>query len=558
MEIGAYGVRQVTLCKEQSSPERYLAYGDTAFRIMSNVDFANLGLRADAVETVADHTLDRLKKVDLGGGPLMKPSQVFFYPGADPVDHGSKDARGKVSDHVLIAGWLKDAPHWNYAGQPWVEDVHYYPVLDVDFIEQLYGPGGISTKLRAAMLPGLPADGNFAGITPLPFGDLPSAADGVRYASVGAFALAKSEDDWVPPDQSLPHVALRVELNCWHVYDRTGTLGSAGFYKIAGRGPAPDGWHNVFQPGLHGPFPPTVIDDCWWRYNPDSPDGGPPLSAGTQVLMLGTLWQDQGHDATSPWEKHWHGQGNYLEMHPPDWIHRLNASPKRRTAFALHADAQATPGNPTTGLTQGGVMRPGLPLKPAAPGTSPGKVDGIIDTRYVSVADVAAATSRNEFKAGVVEVSIDVEMVRPPMPPPGPVHPHARSARHTEVLPCNFFKATYIVDWNVPSVMIITALSITTDRSAEVLVQASDAASATPVSASVLIDGVAAGSTGTPFTHTFVSSWTWREERDPRGHPQRVLVWNEPKERLSVRAANYADAQVSVAWRNGSPRPDRG
>ena len=264
MEIGAYGVRQVTLCQEQSSPDRYLAYGDTAFRIMSNVDFANLGLRTDAVETVPDHTLDRLKKVDLGAGPLMKPSEVFFYPGADPVDHGSKDARGKVSDHVLIAGWLKDAPFWNYAGQPWVEDVHYYPVLDVDFIERLYGPDGISTKLRAAMLPGLPADGNFAGITPLPFGDRSPAADGVRYASAGAFALAKSDDDWEPPDQSLRHVALRVELNCWHVYDRTGTFGRTGFYKIAGRVP-PRKAGRTCSRLICMAFLPTIIDDCWWR-----------------------------------------------------------------------------------------------------------------------------------------------------------------------------------------------------------------------------------------------------------------------------------------------------
>ncbi|WP_344808939.1 hypothetical protein, partial [Microlunatus ginsengisoli] len=301
-----------------------------------------MGLRQEKVESVPDGSVSDLITVELGAGPAVRASDVFFT--SNPND-GSKDPAAKVRDHVLLAGWLLENPGWNYpfstqedpsSSAPWVEDIHYRLLLDADFVDHMYGPDGLSTALLGAKLPGNLYDPQNIP-HPLPFGDIPPDATGARYATVGAFHLPAA-DTW----QGQP--TLQIELNCWHTRPEIGPMRDLTHpYQIDGRGAAPPGWVHVWQDTIHhgwkGVVPwQGVVDDCWWPFNPNNPDNQHGwLLAGAGVMVCGSLWQDHEHDpGPNWWERVWPGQGGWLEMHPPDWIHRfvVPAGPSRTACRA--------------------------------------------------------------------------------------------------------------------------------------------------------------------------------------------------------------------------------
>ena len=329
MDRNETGVARVTLVRETSHPEVYLAYGKNKFHVASPERMAAMGLRWDKVEVVPDGSLTDLATSELGT-EQTRPSQVFFSNNLanEPVPGWmNKDTQTKVSDDVLLAGWISQPRQHAEApgGQgPWVEDIDWDLTLDVDFIERLYGPDGLSTRLVNAILPGHVGQGGLEP-QPVPFGNLPPDALGRRYATVGAFAA--------PPLGR----TLKIELNCWHVQEHVGgvrILFPPEFYLAAARGQAPAGWVRSFldTPVSWGLWT-GVIDDCWWPWDPFKPDVHTPLGPATPVLMCGTLWQDIGHDSAhlNDWDLQISGQGGWLEMHPPDWIHSLVVDPPART-----------------------------------------------------------------------------------------------------------------------------------------------------------------------------------------------------------------------------------
>lgn len=320
MQRNAYGVAVPALVKEASSPDVFLAYGDTKFHVPSPASMEAMGLRWDKVETLADHSLDDLTRVELGAGPGTKPSAVFPTANPNPYVPGEKPTSSIVRNDVLVAGFVTgQGANWNYDGntQPFVEDVLYEIVLDVAFIDAMYGPNGLSTALRDARLPGFVNPGDHRTPPLLPFGDLPVDAEGHCYATAGAFVLPASNEtggQWTtqPPgcgeldvkiaelhtqisnlQQQLIHApneakwlyeeqiaqaqdqvktyeqqkialgcgsglcfpTLHMELNCWHVNQQIGTIRDAGgFYRTEARGPAPAGWVNVHENRVVGPF----------------------------------------------------------------------------------------------------------------------------------------------------------------------------------------------------------------------------------------------------------------------------------------------------------------
>jgi hypothetical protein len=357
VERNATGVARVCLAKEASSPEIYLAYGDTKFHIPSPPRMDAMGLRWDKVEVCPDGSLADLARVELGTGGT-RPSQVYF----DRADEDSPPVPGNMSKlpaavvrhDVLVAGTIT-RPFWNapYDGEahsqqegPWVEDILWTLVLDVDFIERMYGPEGLSTALVNATLPGhvsppsgSPGTGGVGQLpSRLPFGDLPPDGGGRRYATVGAFSA---------PD----HNYLHLELNCWHVNEHVGNMRTPfppEFYVASGRGQPPGGWVKVYdsRPCTFGAWH-GILDDCWWPWDPSHPDGWPgAIWDGDTVMVCGTLWQDTAHEsamgAVNAWARDVPGQGGWLEMHPPDWIHRFHVDAPTRTYAAI---ALPDPGN---------------------------------------------------------------------------------------------------------------------------------------------------------------------------------------------------------------------
>jgi hypothetical protein len=79
------------------------------------------------------------------------------------------------------------------------------------------------------------------------------------------------------------------------------------------------------------------------------------------------------------------------------------------------------------------------------------------------------------------------------------------------------------------------------NRQVSVTVSATDITSGTAVPGSVIVDGVALGTTGTPFTHTFRS----HRVQIPGTHPPE---WDITYPTGIVRAAGYPDAPIDFGF----------
>lgn len=313
-------VPNVSLAAEQPGPDHvFLVVGDTKFPLPP-ADFTALGFRGDRVRTVSTGTLSRFVEKPLAATPSTRPSEVFFDCGEDGGGllgswfYNCQHSDSVVQVEVLVAGWL-DAAHGESPASPWVnrenngvEDVHYDLILDPVFVERMYGPDGLSLRMDGVTYPGNPPDA-----VRLPFAaEPPRHAGGPRTNSFNSWILPGTGDD------------IHGELNAWHTRD------TAGWFRrhMVGRGPAPAGW-----------VAPLAEDtDAFFPFNPMNPDGGPrPLRAGDYVVMRGPLWEDHYHgDPTAvldPWDTGPTRHHAWLEMHPIDWIVRVEGP---------HADARVT------------------------------------------------------------------------------------------------------------------------------------------------------------------------------------------------------------------------
>ena len=479
MQRNDYGVAQPALVKETSTPDVFLAYGDTKFHITSPDQMTALGLRWDAVEVVLDNSLDDLRRVELGAGPAVKPSQVF--PVQTPNDYvpGEKPISSIVRNDILVSGFLTSEPNWNYpnGGQPFVEDVLYYLVLDVNFIDALYGPNGLSTALLDAHLPGYLNPGDNRIPPALPFGDLPADANGNRFATVGGFILPSRNEttDQVTPGGGLCFPTLHMELNCWHVTQELGTVRDiSGVYRTEARGPAPAGWINVHEDKVVGPitiatttflpFLPVqwsgVVTDCWWPFNPNNPDGtGGDLKAYDNVLVCGTLFQDIAHDLNSAWDQKWAGDGGWLEIHPIDWMCRFQPPPATRTVHTIGLSTK-------TKYSDSGIMRPlpwnGTPVANQVPLGPPAE---IIDSRFTG-GPPDQVLSQHQYAIsqtdGLPHIALQLKAVHSSSDP--------RSPQTIE-----YFKAAYRVDWSLPPRVPVNPVNPVNPECAQLAAQVSEA-----------------------------------------------------------------------------------
>jgi hypothetical protein len=415
------------LVKETSSPDVFLAYGDTKFHIVSPDQMTELGLLWDAVEVQADHSLDNLKRVEMCQGPTVKPSQVFPVQTTNPYVPGQKPISSIVRNNVLVSGFLTDAENWNANHNAGVEDLLYYLVLDVRFIDALYGPNGLSNALRTAKLPGFLDPGDTRPVPDLPFGDLPEDANHEMCATAGAFILpSRVNGDQYTEGSGLCFPTLHMELNCWHVTEIVGDMRDVLPYHTVALGTAPQGWVNVpYQGKVY-----NGASDCWWPFNPYNPDGGThALQKFDNVLVCGTLFQDIAHDVGAgdgpgtAWNTQWAGDGGWLEIHPIDWMWRYQPPPPTRT---VHSTAMSTAAQSTKN-SDGGTMNPlswnGAPV--ATRQTPAGPPREVVDLRF-SKAQEFTAHAVELGAGGMPQLNVALEATGP-----------------------RFFKAAYYVDWSL-------------------------------------------------------------------------------------------------------------
>jgi len=452
---------------------------------------------------------------------VTEPSEVFFT-GRDYGERlvlNSKNPEAIVARDVVLAGWLFAAPEPHTT-----EDVYYWFILDADFFLRMYGPGGVSTALREAVLPG-----NMGKQAALPEKRLPladrSEVDGTsRGINLNSVALPMNgvQVPGEPPDR-LPHVYVFGELNCWHVED-------GGGWK--GRGRAPTGWVRV---------PLNGYADSWWPYNPYNPDGSPrDLQSGDYVILKGTLFQDNFHDTLQPWQWEWwrgpmQGHDAWLELHPIDWIERAErpffsdeGAPNvyRKTtalvAIAVHPDAA----DPTKSAR--GTIAPDF--EPSSPGKElrVRSVEALVDGRFTDTSTVDFHT----VTPGKDHVVVAVRVTN-------------RTGRQGR------FKAVYIVSWEERDrpppppppptgnlVVSATPYPVPLGRPVQVTVSAVDDLSGTPVNGRVLIDEEDVAATNTPFTYTLAI----RRIREPDG--EGGWTWERFVPTGVVQAPGYPEAAI--------------
>jgi hypothetical protein len=307
----------VSLVREASSSALCLLVGDdrqTVLHIRSRAEWDRLGLRADRVTVLPDGDLSGLPRLEMGPPGPVSASSVFLAP-SDIVELNCKDSASVVCRDVLVAGWLKQSPAMNWWFDVGVEDAHYGDLLlDIEFLDRMYGPGGLSGRLDNVRLPGNPTTGDVRV--------LEVAQDSRRGVTANSFTLGKKFDHSAP-------TTLALESNAWHEHDHVGKVRTfpLNFYRYTGRGPHPEGWMKRAHPDH------LDADDQWWPYDPFYPvnDKSRPLQAGDYVVMWGTLWQDLEHNDET-WTPVAAGHAGWLELHPIDWIGRVPAPVLRRRA----------------------------------------------------------------------------------------------------------------------------------------------------------------------------------------------------------------------------------
>ena len=400
-------VPNVALVKEASRAAVYLVVGDTKFWIIDAAEFDALGFRWPKVLVVDDGSLAHLPERRLHAPPRTRPSDVFFDCGEDFSSitgrwhFNCQRSASLVQRDVLVAGWLyrpripedPDLPFINIAGHG-IEDIHYNLLLDVVFCDRMYGPNGLSSRLEGVIYRGNPADAQ-----PLPFAAGPPVTNGRP--------TAVTYNSWILPGN---YYDLHGELNSWH-RNHTGGVFTRHF---VGRGEPPAHWVNPFREddGAYFPFHP---------FNPDGRDRN--LLTGDYILMRGPLWEDSWHEdpalAGGPWDIGQTRHHAWLEMHPIDWIVRVQAPGPNARLTAMRA-ALCTEDVTGPQMDWGAPVTPGF--TPPGPATRrlevrtverlddlrmgmivPGSLRGVHTTRHADRVDVAASvapigSSQGRFK----------------------------------------------------------------------------------------------------------------------------------------------------------------
>jgi hypothetical protein len=376
----------VSLAREEGSDGIYLVLNDSRFYV-SQQDFAALGFEPSSVLMVRRGSLKDFVERRLSAPPAVTASDVHFdLENYDALDGrwllNCKSSRHTVKRDVLVAGWLFDPgmPYVNmcdFVGRGHthgVEDIHYNVLIDPVFVARMYGPEGLSAQLRYAQCPGNLGSGEPSDAI-LPFAITEAAQE--RRVTFDSWFLPTSE------------FIIHGELNAWHKDDS----GHFGSYHYKARGPAPDRWVNP-ELSNDSSYPGFVDHNCWFPFDVFNPIGDSAvrrLGAGDYVLMRGTLWEDGEHgedrryvpgrwDAWPPTR----GHGGWLEIHPVDWIIRLEppAVSARQSGRSLALCTEP-------GMTQAEPfdvgIRPDWPATRTTSSLQVRNVDSSIDPRFSAV-----------------------------------------------------------------------------------------------------------------------------------------------------------------------------
>ncbi len=208
-----------------------------------------------------------------------------------------------------------------------MEDWHYDFGPDPDFIEQTYEPSGAfpalgDNSLASAVLVGNPPGTIAAGIR---MSDLSATGQSIGI-TVNSFLQPDNRPDAL--DLTDNTAVMKAELNAWHSMDQGSPRCGAwlGFCRHwIGRGPPPSAaWIALPQSAYPSGMDATAAGNAFWPYDPRLMQQGSPLGQGAYVRMLGTLWQDTDHAGVTRWSNVKPAFGGWLEIHPPDWIVRVN------------------------------------------------------------------------------------------------------------------------------------------------------------------------------------------------------------------------------------------
>lgn len=378
---------------------------------------------------------------------VVEPSSVFFNCG--PVsEHNNgqeqyyrncRPLANVIKKDILVAGWIDPAgPGINMGGMG-LEDMIVEIILDVDFIERQYGPGGLNSVLNNAVLPGNDLNNSSASLPVMTLNNVNPYTGADLGIDIASFSLP---DDGV--DDNL--LGLHCELNCWHQRDTRPPL--SAYHGFRGRGPAPEGWVRIpFQNENE------VFDDASWPFHPKRATrsfdpNDTELRPGDYVLMKGTLYQDHGHENSAWMEGCYKRNTGWLEIHPIDWIEKLPPKTARRLAASIslfHAASECV--NPPNGLiptttssdlTQVFTIVPDIHLMPKDPGRSQTlHFKEVIDGRFSDMNSVVTHQPRVVGDHLEVEVTVRKRIFRNSSNLPG---------RSDEYLPGRF-KATYVLWW---------------------------------------------------------------------------------------------------------------
>jgi hypothetical protein len=204
--------------------------------------------------------------------------------------------------------------------------------------------------------------------------------------------------------------------------------------------------------------------------------------------MKGTLWQEHAHDNDSP--SLWRVMNDtimhagFLEMHPPDWIARVQSPPIRKTAFmfAVCTDFwhDLTPRNRKASIYPYPYLDD--PPDPAAQFKQSNK---LVDGRF---SDASTFTENSQMESGSrskpsLAVTVTVS-----------ANQHAAQGR---------FKAVYEVWWEMPLMASILPTSASVGSLVTLHVHAEDSSTHQAVVGIVKAAGRQIGTSGGDFTHVF-------------------------------------------------------
>lgn len=251
---------------------------------------------------------------------MPRPSDVFVG-NTHNTKQDNRMETSIVARGVTLAGWLVggvDLDRHDGAGNAGTnasEDWHYDLYLDPDFIERNYTAYAPVEPLWSAWLPG--------NVVPL----IAGPATPIRLLSQDATLPTSrpTASAFTLPGNSV----FTVELNAWHTDPKA-------------RGHKPAFWVDDPEPLRRG--------GNAWPFDPKKGVGnlgGRDLAAGGYVIVSGTLWQDTVHPGGSPQDRigrtrkcfndRYKGHGGWLEIHPVDSVHRVEAPQLRKHAIGMSA-----------------------------------------------------------------------------------------------------------------------------------------------------------------------------------------------------------------------------